>query len=181
MSTREIIFALILLALAAMLWQLLKNEEPEIVTNTISQEAIPGYYLDNAKLTRYNKSGQAEYTISAEKIEQDLVSNNLNLSKIQVNYHTQGNWTIEAENAVLPATRELISFSGNVVAAQGSESNTSFKSDSLSYDIANQMLSTKDSIQATNGQQVITATGMTLDMKNERINLLSRVKIRFIP
>ena len=181
MSTREIIFSLILLAMATVLWQLLKNEDPEIIINPISQDAIPGYYLDNAKLTRYNTDGQAEYTISAEKIEQDLVSNNLNLSKIQVNYHTQGNWTIQAENAVLPATRELISFSGNVIAAQDSESSTSFKSDSLSYDIANQMLSTKDSIQATNGQQLITATGMTLDMKNERINLLSRVKIRFIP
>ena len=181
MSTREIIFALILLALAAMLWQLLKNEDPEVTTSPISQSAIPGYYLDDAKLTRYNKNGQAEYTISAEKIEQDLATSNLNLSNILVNYHAQGNWTVKADNAVLPANRENIKFSGNVIAAQDSESNTSFNSDSLTYSIAEQILSTQDSISATNGQQVITANGMTLDMKNERIKLLSQVKIRFIP
>lgn len=181
MSTREIIYSLILLVLAAGLWQLLKEEEPAVINNQQSQEAIPGYYLNTAELTRYNKDGQIEYTISAEKIEQDLASNNLNLSNIEVSYHAQGNWVVKADNAVLPATRETISFSGNVIAAQASQNKTSFESDSLNYNIANQVLSTNDSIKAIKGQQVITANGMTLDMQNERIKLLSRVKIRFLP
>ncbi len=181
MNTREIIFSLILLVLAAGLWQLLKEEKPEIINNLQSQESIPGYYLDSAELTRYNKEGQVEYTISAEKIEQDLASNNLNLSNIQVNYHAQGNWIVKADNAILPASRETISFSGNVIASQPDQNKTSFISNSLNYNIANQVLSTKDSIRAIKGQQVITAKGMTLDMQNERIKLLSRVKIRFLP
>jgi len=179
MNTREIIFSLILLALAGALWQLLKDETPAVIDDTPLQKPVPGYYLNNAELTRYNKDGQAEYTISAEKIEQDLATDNLNLTKIHVNYHAQSNWVIKADNAVLPANRENISFQGNVSAAQGNTSATSFKSDSLTYNIAQQVLSTQDSIQAIKGQQVITATGMQLDMKNERIKLLSKVKIRF--
>ena len=181
MNTREIIFSIILLALAGVLWQLLKDEDPAVIPNNTSQDAIPGYYIDAAVLTRYNKNGQAEYTITAEKIKQDLASNNLNLSNIQVNYHAQGSWIVKADNAVLPATRESIRFLGNVTAAQDNKSNTSFKSNSLNYNIANQILSTQDTIRAIKGQQVITANGMTLDMKNERIKLLSQVKIRFLP
>ena len=181
MNTREIIFSLILLILAAGLWQLLKEEEPVTIDNQQSQEAIPGYYLNTAELTRYNKDGQVDYTISAEKIEQDLVSNDLNLSNIQVKYHAQGNWLVKADRAILPASRENISFSGNVIATQAEQSKTSFQSASLTYNIANQTLSTKDSIKAIKGQQVITANGMNLDMQNERIKLLSRVKIRFLP
>ena len=181
MNTRELIFSFILLVLAAGLWQLLKEEDPALITHNLSQEAIPGYYLNTAEFSRYNKNGQLEYTINAEKIEQDLASNNLNLSNIQVNYHAQGNWTVKADSAVLPASRENISFSGNVVAAQNSADKTSFNSNSLNYNIANQILSTQDSIRAIKGQQVITAKGMTLDMKNERIKLLSQVKIRFLP
>ncbi len=181
MSAREIMYSLILLVLAAGLWQLLKEEEPAIISDPQTQEAVPGYYLNTAELTRYNKDGQVEYTISAEKIVQDLSSNALNLSNIQVKYHAQGNWIVKADKAVLPASRENISFSGNVIAAQSDQNKTSFKSESLNYNIANQVLSTQDSIRAIKGQQIITANGMTLDMQNERIKLLSRVKIRFLP
>lgn len=181
MNTREILFSIILLVLAGALWQLLKEQDPVLTPISTSQESIPGYYLDTAVLTRYNKNGQAEYTITAEKIEQDLASNNLNLSNIKVDYHAQGSWVVKADNAVLPASRDNIKFSGNVSAAQDSTSSTSFTSNSLNYNIENQILSTQDSIQAIKGQQVITANGMTLDMKNERIKLLSRVKIRFLP
>jgi len=182
MNSREIIFSLILFVTAVLLWQLVKDEDPETTDNFVSQEKVPGYYLNGAKMTRYDKNGQAEYTITADTIEQNLATNDLELSNIQVNYHTQGSWVINADSALLPSNRKNINFSGNVLAAQEDNKNTTqFSSNSLVYNIETQELKTEDSIRAIKGQQIVSAKGMTLDLKNQRILLESRVKIRFKP
>ena len=182
MSWREIIMSLLLLAAAIFLWQLLNDEEPEAVIDSGDKSTLPGYYLNDAELTRFNESGKAQYTIKADKIEQDPNSDVLNMSNITIEYHDSAEWLITADSAQLPASREEIFFTGHVVASQNLQKDKiRFSSDSLKYNIKSQQLSTDDRISAKKGAQLITANGMLLDMQNERVQLRSQVKIRFIP
>ena len=182
MNWRESLFSLLLLAIALFLWQLLNKQEPDLATDNTGEQILPGYYLNNAELTRFNTNGTPQYTITAEKIEQDPNSNILTLTDINIEYHEKSQWLITADKAHLPGNREIINFSGNVIATQNSSNeNINFTSDTLNYDIERQLLTTQDSIQARKGSQLISAKGMLLDMQNEQVQLLSQVKIRFLP
>lgn len=182
MSWRESIMALLLLAAALFLWQLLNKEEPGVIDDNGDKTSLPGYYLNEAELTRFNEAGKAQYTIKADKIEQDPNTNVLNMSNIVVEYHDSADWLIKADEAQLPTSREEIIFTGNVVATQNSSKDKiRFNSDSLQYNIETQQLSTNDRITVKKGMQVITAKGMLLDMQKERVQLRSQVKIRFNP
>lgn len=182
MNWRESILTLALLLIALFLWQLLQDEEPDTQTQSGSEANLPGYYLNDAELIRYNDNGKPIYTITAAKIEQDPVSDELQLKDIEIEYHEESNWLITADNAFLPASRDSIDFSGNVIALkQGDSDNIEFSSESLNYSIKEQLLSTEDNIKAVKASQIITAKGMLLDMQNERVQLLSKVKIRFLP
>jgi len=180
MSWRESIMALVLLAAALFLWQLLNKEEPENIQDNSGQKNLPGYYLNDAELIRFNEQGLAQYTIQANKIVQNPQNDELNLTDITIEYHDSSMWVVKADNAVLPETRENIFFNGNVIASQSeSKDKIRFSSDSLTYNIKKQQLSTNDKIKAQKGSQLITAKGMLLDMTNERVQLHSQVKIRF--
>jgi len=180
MSWRESIMALVLLAAALFLWQLLKKEEPNRIQDQTAQIELPGYYINGAELIRYDEQGLAQYTILANTIVQNPQNDELNLTNITIEYHDSSSWKVKADKALLPAARDNILFNGNVIASQTETNNkVSFSSESLTYNIKNQQLSTSDWIKAQKGSQLVTAKGMLLDMTNERLQLYSQVKIRF--
>ncbi|NNC97305.1 MAG: LPS export ABC transporter periplasmic protein LptC [Gammaproteobacteria bacterium] len=182
MSWREALMALLLLGAAVFLWNLLNEEEPDDSLNNNLQTELPGYYLNEAELIRYDQDGKRAYTITANKIVQDPASYALTLDKINIDYHANNDWNIQADSATLPASREQINFSGNVIATQNTPgAAVSFSSDSLLYNVKTAKLSTRDSIQASKGKQTIRATGMMIDLEKQRVRLHSNVKIRIQP
>jgi len=179
MNWREALICLFLLGASILLWQALKEEDTPAPIDDVQVQELPGFYLQSTELVRYNKDGKALYTINADHIEQDPVSQELSLSKLSIVYGEKSEWKIDADAATLPSDRSRILFSGNVIAKQlNSKENVSFKSNTLNYDVNAQRLSTKDRVTTRKGLRSISATGMTLDMPNERVQLHSKVKIR---
>jgi len=125
--------------------------------------------------------GEPLYTITAERIEEDLSSKSLKLSQLNIVYGASKNeqWQITADQATLPESRKTINFRGNVIAKQLANSNkASFSSDNLNYDIEKEVLTTNARVTAKQGIQRISANGMTLNIKSEKVKLHSNVKIR---
>lgn len=181
MNWREALICLFLFGVAYWLWQKLDGDEDIIVSEENHAQDVTGYYLNDTELIRYDEQGQALYTINAERIEEDLATQSLKLSKLDIVYNTEDGapWKITADVAHLPQDRKQMSFQGNVIAQQATGSNqASFRSDSLNYDIEKEILKTSDRVTARQGLQRITATGMTLNLKTERVKLHSNVKIR---
>lgn len=181
MNWREVLISLFLLLAALLLWQKLSSDEQLAIPTSPSNTELPGYYLQGTELVRFNSSGVPLYTINADRIEENLADKSLKLSKLNIVYGTteQDQWQISADQAILPENRKTIKFNGNVLAKQlNNSSNASFRSDTLNYDIEKEILTTKDRVTAHQGVQRISATGMTLNIKNERVKLHSNVKIR---
>jgi len=179
MNWREALICLVLLGASILLWQALKEEDEPVVDIEVNNQELPGFYINGADLVRYQEDGKPIYTIKAESIEQDPKTNQLNLSQLSIVYGIETPWQINADNATLPNDRKTIQFSGNVEAKPvDNQQNISFRSNSLNYDVEAQRLTTNDRVTAKSGLRRMNATGMTLDMTKERVQLHSKVKIR---
>jgi len=181
MNWREAFICLFLFCAALLLWQKLDTDKEVVVDGITTDKELPGYYLQGTELIRFNAQGRPLYTITADRIEENTKDQSLLLSDLNIVYESDSNnsWNIKADQATLPKDRKIINFSGNVIAQQLANKNTArFKSNRLKYDIENEILSTQDQVFANQGIQRISATGMTLNIKNEEVKLHSRVKIR---
>ncbi len=181
MNWREILISLFLLFAAVLLWQKLSSDEQVDTPTRTSDTELPGYYLQESELVRFNTAGEPLYTIKAERIQENLEDQSLKLSELSIVYGANklDQWQITADSATLPADRKNILFKGNVLAKQLASSNqASFRSNTLDYDIEKELLTTNDRVTARQGAQQISANGMTLNIKSEKVKLHSNVKIR---
>ncbi|HEX3948329.1 MAG TPA: LPS export ABC transporter periplasmic protein LptC [Steroidobacteraceae bacterium] len=150
------------------------------------QSDLPGYYLKNAILTDYDASGSPSIRIEAERIDQIDHGNEVALYNVRVNYDAPNgqNWTMVGDTAHVQPGGKLIDIAGNV-RLQGENPGTAgtavIRTDLMSYDVPQSTASTKSEVRIEYGGHMLTARGLSANLKERTIRLESKVNGRFLP
>ncbi len=150
------------------------------------QPDLPGYYLKNAILTDYDAAGAPSLRIEAERIDQIDHGNEVSLYNVRVNYDAPGGqaWVLFGDSAHVQPGGKIIDVSGNV-RLQGENPGTPgtavIRTDLLSYNVPEGIASTKSDVRIDYGGHVLTARGLSANLKERTMRLESKVNGRFLP
>jgi lipopolysaccharide export system protein LptC len=150
------------------------------------QSDLPGYYLKNAILTDYDASGAPSIRIEAERIDQIDHGNEVALYNVHVNYDAPNgqNWTMVGDTAHVQPGGKIIDVAGNV-RLQGENPGTAgtavIRTDLMSYNVPESTASTKSDVRIEYGGHMLTARGLSANLKDRTIRLESKVNGRFVP
>ena len=150
------------------------------------QSDLPGYYLKNAILTDYDAAGNPSIRIEAERIDQIAHGNEVALYNVRVNYDAPNGqtWVLFGDTAHVQPGGKIIDVAGNV-RLQGESPGTAgtavVHTDTLSYNVPDSVASTKSDVRIEYGGHMLTARGLSANLKERTIRLESRVNGRFLP
>jgi LPS export ABC transporter protein LptC len=177
------------LAVAALListWILSSPSHRPLAPGAAKSADLPGYYLKHAILTDYDATGAPSIRIEAERIEQIAHGNEVELYNVRVNYDAPGGqaWVLIGDTAHVQPGGTVIDVSGNV-RLQGENPGTPgtavIRTDLLSYNVSESTASTKSDVRIDYGGHILTARGLSANLKERTMRLESKVNGRFLP
>jgi lipopolysaccharide export system protein LptC len=177
------------LAVAALVistWILSSPAHRPSAQNAPQQADLPGYYLKNAILTDYDAAGAPSIRIEAERIDQIAHGNEVALYNVRVNYDAPSgqNWILVGDTAHVQPGGKVIDVSGNVRLqgeSPGTEGTAVIRTDLLSYNVPESIASTKSDVRIEYGGHILTARGLSANLKERTMRLESKVNGRFLP
>lgn len=139
----------------------------------------PGYYLNDAVMTDYDRNGDPSVKIAARRINQIDHGDEVELHDIRVDYRTTGgdSWVLNGDLAHVEPGGTVIDVTGNV-RLQGA---ALIRTDRMSYDTAAGIASTASDVVIEFADQLLTARGLIANFRTRTVRLESRVNGRFIP
>jgi LPS export ABC transporter protein LptC len=152
----------------------------------LRQADLPGYYLRNSVLTDYDLAGDPGIRIEAERIDQIGHGNEVALYNIRVLYQAPNGqaWVMVGDVAHVQPDGKVVDVTGNVRLQgdpAGREGTAVVHTDTLSYNVASSVASTKSDVRIDFAQHSLTAHGMTANLKERTMRLESKVNGRFHP
>jgi len=146
---------------------------------------LPGYYLKNAVLTEYDAMGAPSLRIEAERIDQIAHGNEVALYNVKVNYDAPGGqtWVLVGDTAHVLPGGNIVDVAGNVRLqgqSPGTEGSAVLYTDTMRYEVAESLASTKDDVRIEYGGHILTARGLTANLKERTMHLESKVNGRFL-
>lgn len=150
------------------------------------QSDLPGYYLKNAVLTDYDLAGNPSIRIEAERIEQIAHGNEVALYNVRVAYQAPNGqaWVMVGDVAHVQPGGKVVDVTGNVRLqgeASGRDGAAVIHTETLSYDVADAVASTKSDVRIDFAQHTLTARGLVANLKERTLRLESKVNGRFHP
>jgi LPS export ABC transporter protein LptC len=154
--------------------------------STAGKADLPGYYLKNTVLMDYDESGVPTIRIEAERIDQIAHGNEVALYNIRVVYQAPSgpSWVMVGDVAHVQADGKVVDVTGNVRLqgeATGREGTAVVRTDTLTYDVADAVASTKSDVRIDFAQHTLTAHGFSANLKERTMRLESKVNGRFHP
>jgi LPS export ABC transporter protein LptC len=119
---------------------------------------LPGYFLNDAVLTDYDALGAPGIRIEAQRIEQVAHGNDVALFDVKVDYQPpEGeSWTMYGDTAHVEQGAKIVNVQGNVrLLGEATGRNGPvpvIRTDALSYDIDNQIVTTHDDVRVDFGR-----------------------------
>ncbi len=155
-------------------------------SGSANQADLPGYFFKNAVLTDYDVAGAPSIRIEAERIDQIDHGNEVALYNVRVNYDAPGGqtWELFGDTAHVQPGGKIIDVAGNV-RLQGENPGTPgtavIRTDLLSYNVSESIASTKSDVRIDYGGHILTARGLSANLKERTMRLESKVNGRFLP
>jgi LPS export ABC transporter protein LptC len=177
------------LAVAALVistWILSSPSHRPLAPGAVKPAELPGYYLKHAILTDYDASGAPSLRVEAERIDQIAHGNEVELYNVRVNYDPPGGqaWVLIGDTAHVQPGGKVIDVAGNV-RLQGENPGTPgtavIRTDLLSYNVPEGIASTKSDVRIDYGGHILTARGLSANLKERTMRLESKVNGRFLP
>lgn len=147
---------------------------------------LPGYYLKNAILTDYDAAGAPSIRIEAERIDQIAHGNEVALHNVRVAYQAPNGqaWVMVGDVAHVQPGGKVVDVTGNVRLqgeATGRDGAAVIHTETLSYNVADAVASTKSDVRIDFAQHTLTARGLVANLKERTLRLESKVNGRFHP
>lgn len=143
-----------------------------------------GYYLEDATFTETGADGGVLYEVVASSAVQSPADQSVTLRQVRLDYAAAEGpaWELEAAEGRIPANRDLIELSGQVIVRnEGGETPAVVETDTLTVDPAAKLATTTDEVRIHLGPHVLTGTGMRVKLDEQQLELESAVRGRFVP
>jgi len=176
---------LAVIALAISTWQLSNSGRAPTLTEDKRAET-PGYYLKNAVLTDFDERGEPSLKIGAARIDQVGHGTEVALIDVRVDYDAPNGeiWVMFGDTAHVQPGGKIVDISGNV-RLQGTDPKhpgvAIMRTDTLRYDVTDEVASTKSDVRVDFGKHSLTARGMVANLRDRIVRLESRVNGHFLP
>jgi lipopolysaccharide export system protein LptC len=148
---------------------------------------LPGYFLNDATLTDYDAAGAPGIRLVAKRIEQVAHGNDVALFDVKLDYQPPDgeSWTMTGDTAQVEQGAKIVNVQGNV-RLQGEPSGPKglvpiVRSDTLRYDIDQQIVTTQDDVHVDFGPNTVSAHGMFANLKDRTMRLEYKVHGTFHP
>ena len=177
---------LAVVALVISTW-ILTSPARRLQTHADAKQAdLPGYYLKNAVLTDYDLAGNPSIRIEAERIDQIAHGNEVALYNVRVAYQAPNGqaWVMVGDVAHVQPGGKIVDVTGNVRLqgeATGRDGAAVIHTETVSYNIADAVASTKSDVRIDFAQHTLTARGLVANLKERTLRLESKVNGRFHP
>ena len=175
MNWRWISIAALLAALVAGYGAFVR-QDPAQVTLSDSQRA-PSYFLRSAIITQTEQDGSPGLRLIADRIDQERAGANIRLSSVHVDFlrTRDRQWTLTAQEGVIPADSRVIEFRGDVhLRPIDAKTPTYLRTDALSIDTERQVAYT--TLSPSNirfGRFSMTVKRFEADLNTEKVKLES--------
>ncbi len=182
----RVLTILAVVALAVGTWILSSPGRRAADSGAAPQPQLPGYFLKDAVLTEYGENGEPSVQIRAQRIEQIDHGEEVALYGVRVDYQGRAgeDWALYGDVAHVQPGGTAIDVTGNV-RLQGTgtarRDQAVVHTDTLHYDVAAAVASTKSDVRIDFGPQTLTARGMVANLKEQTLRLESKVNGRFLP
>lgn len=185
MTMREIIGFAALLLMAVGSWYIARQlGKPELIET--SSDAIPnGYYLKSARILGTGDDGHLLYEIEADYAEQ-RDGETIVFQNVRIRYLDRARvpWVLNADFATISQNPERVILKGNVRAVNSSGfdgKDTEIRTQYLELEPDAYRAETDSRVQIRIGSRSLTATGMLALLQENRLELKSNVRGKFVP
>lgn len=166
-------------------WLLTRSDRDTDVIPAAENTAYRGYYLSDARILGTDADGSRLYEIIAKQAEQQS-DERIEFTDVHIEYSPDSDvpWTIDAQKATLYPDRERVHLEGDVraLSAEGfSGEDTELRTESLDFDPERFIASTEERIQIQIGSRTLTGIGMVASLRENRLEIKSNVRGRFVP
>lgn len=158
------------------------TKKPELLTREKTRFA--NYFLEDFKLTTYDKNGKVKYTLKAKKLDNFERESLAEIEEINVEFYSQGaNWTVTADKAKLFQNENKIEFFDNVKILrpkQAEKPEFSFQTQQMTLLTKKEVLQTSQFVTVINNGTLIKSKGLHYDGKNGILELKANVKVTYV-
>ncbi len=172
-----------MLLLAFSLWlQDIFTSKPELLTRDKTRFA--NYFLEDFKLTAYNKSGKPKYTIKAQRLDHFEQESLAEIQQINAEiYNKESNWTITANKARLYQDENKMEFFDDVKIFRpkhAEQAEFSFQSKQMTLFSEKEILQTNHHVTVNSNGTLIKSKGLRYDGKQGILELKADVKVTYV-
>jgi LPS export ABC transporter protein LptC len=185
-TVRNSLGVMLLVFAAVASWYL--SLPPTIVpTDEVVGETRPlGYYLRGARLLGTDANGHVTYVVSADRAEELPDQEQLELAGVRVEYSPENEipWLVSATSASAPRSGEYLDLTGDVELRSqpsGGRDATLVQTASLRFE-PNEFIARSDAgVTVTIGKQRLEAVGLRANLKDDSLQLESKIHGQFAP
>jgi lipopolysaccharide export system protein LptC len=185
MSPRNITFVGVLIIGALSSWYLTRFNQTAYDDEIPYEPLHRGYYLKKARILGTGENGSLVYEIEAEYAEQ-LENDQVEFTDVNIRYSPDSDvtWIINADQATLSEGSPQILLRGHVLAinnAASADNDMEIRTQYLELDPERFVAETDQRVQLRIGTRSLTATGMLASLHDDKIELKSNVRGKFVP
>jgi LPS export ABC transporter protein LptC len=182
------VFIIIALLVAALASLLTGRHPQDVVMSPAAPPAPPqpGYYMKQARIVETGEDGLPLYRVEAQHMQQDPTDDSILMDDLKLIYHTDADldWTLTAAHGSVPPGSRTLDLFGNVVIVGRPqvepENDAVVRTSRLSVDTETHIATTRQRVDIEWGTRRLSTTGLTADLKGERLQLESGVHGRFV-
>ena len=182
--SRETIYVLLFLG-AGVTWWLARSDEGDTGEPVVPRLTQPGYYLRDATLSETDDTGRLYLRIRTETADQDPATQEIGLGTVRVDYFPTdaAPWVLTSRRGMLPQGARVVTLSDDVTLTGSPIARSApaiVRTSTMTLDTVTSVATTTAPVRIELGPQVVTATGMRADLKNDRVALQSSVRGRYV-
>lgn len=177
---------IVVLAIATLTYQLSTSIEQAEDTTDPSLRHDPDYFISNFKATMYDKSGAANYLMTAQHLEHFPDNDTVEAQQLMVRYFdtTKQVWQASSSTAIGYKNIETLQMSGNVKIERQTnnpDKNLLLETDELRIDFKLKLASTDTKVKIIGKNSTINATGMDINLDKGTLTLKSQARGQYVP
>lgn len=181
---RFLVLVLFIISIAGFTSWLLSSLDDQQLDRKATPEHEADYFLEGFIATALDRTGQPSYRLEAKQLKHYPMSNVVTLEKPYIEFYTAHPqpWQTWAKHGVMYEKTRQIELKGKVRihrAGNKDEPPITLHTETLYIDTKTKLAETEAEVNIIRGNDTINATGMRIDMLQDRLELLSGVEGKY--
>lgn len=181
-----IIVLILVLIIATLTYKLSTSVDKPTAETDPNLRHDPDYFISNFKASMYDKSGAANYRITAQHLEHFPDTDTIEIQHLIIEYidTVQQVWQATSETGIGYKNTEIMHLSGNVKIQRQTPDPDQLlvmETDKLHIDFTKKFASTDAKVKITGKNSTINAIGMDVNLETGTLSLKSQARGHYVP